>query len=280
MTQGGHMNRNIKRIISLVFSFCFVIVTLQFLPFSAAEVNAWDTMFRSKHVQLSVEDLDQVSERRGWAILKMVSFGFGSGCEVLEDSDQIYRVNFCPDRLVKRADIGGVLRSVRIHTTEEIYGRIYDDPVDQDTTGDVSDQSSEFKDISKLTDAQQRSINWLANAKVTQGCNKKGDKFCPDNILTRGAAAELIFKLTTGTKGYQDYSPNFKDIGKLSKERIRAINWMKDAGVSEGCTKDGTKYCPNKPVTWGALAQFTYYLTGRWQQPYWNKNCEGCKNQD
>jgi hypothetical protein len=280
MTQGGYMNRNIKKIISLIFSFCFVIVSLQFLSFSYSKVNAYVTMFKPEHVQVYVEDIAQVSEFRQLAIHQMVAFGFGSGCEILEDSDQVYRVNFCPDRLVKRADIGGVLRSVRAYTTSLISDRVYDDPVDQDTTGGVSDQGTKFKDISKLTEIQQRSINWLTNAKVTKGCNKNGDKFCPDNILTRGAAAELMFKLTTGTKGYQDYSPNFKDIGKLSRARIRAINWMKDAGISEGCNKDGTKYCPSKPVTWGAMSEFTSALKSAWQSPYWNKNCEGCKNQD
>jgi hypothetical protein len=179
------------------------------------------------------------------------------GCELLENSATLYRIKYCPDKLVNRASVAQVLRVLRTKATENVKDGVHDDPYKKDIKAYASDSGSKFKDISKLSDDQQKSINWLANTKVTSGCNKAGNKFCPNNVVTRGAFAELVFKLITNTKYYEDYSPNFTYIKKMSKERIRAINLFKDFHISVGCNAKGTKFCPNKPLTWGALAQMS-----------------------
>jgi hypothetical protein len=199
------------------------------------------------------------------------------GCEVLENSATVYRIKYCPTNSVNRVSVAQVLRILRTKATEQVKNKRYDDPVKKDTKAYVSDTGSNFKDISKLSEAQQKSINWLANTKATSGCNQAGNKFCPDSVVTRGAFAELVFKLASGTEGYQDYTPNFTDIKKLSKQRIRAINFLKDSGIAFGCNSKGTKFCPNKPLTWGSLAQMSGQVQLEWESAWHNKDCDVCR---
>jgi hypothetical protein len=108
-----------------------------------------------------------------------------------------------------------------------------------------------------LSEYRQKAINWLANIGVTLGCNKAKTQFCPDKPLTRGSLAELMFKWDSGsgTKYFQDYTPNFKDIKNQPKSRIQAINWMMYSYYSKGCNKSGTKYCPNNIVNRGSISE-------------------------
>jgi hypothetical protein len=270
MTQGGHMNRNIKKIISLIFSFCFVIVSLQFVNASFNHADAYyppdETQLTRFYDHLSnfvrINDIDDLSnDRRKYDISTIVATGIWDGCKILENSDTLFSVNFCPDKIVTRGQLATALKNLYDEYIATQYDGQYlgtydiGDPDASKLPAPISDQGNAFKDISKLSVDQQKSINWLVNGKFTKGCNKKGDKFCPDSVVTRGALAEFFFRLVGRTNGYLDYTPNFKDIVNLGKERIRAINWMKNTGISVGCNKDGTKYCPNKPVNWGSMAQ-------------------------
>jgi hypothetical protein len=118
-----------------------------------------------------------------------------------------------------------------------------------------------------LSEQRQIAIIWLAQRGVTLGCNAAGTKFCPDNVLNRGALAEFIMRFETNKNDkdpfYIDYSMKyFSDIKKINKNRVAAINWMKIYGFSEGCNAKATKYCPNRTVNRGSMAEFLERLLG------------------
>jgi hypothetical protein len=50
----------------------------------------------------------------------------------------------------------------------------------------------------------------------------------------------------------------FTDISHLSEYRQKAINWLANTGVTLGCNKVKTQFCPDKPLTRGALAELMF----------------------
>jgi hypothetical protein len=127
------------------------------------------------------------------------------------------------------------------------------------------ENSNSFVDTGSLSTQRLQAISWLAKNEVTSGCNPAGPKYCPSKTVNRGSMAEFLFRMSGSAATYKDYSPNFKDIKHLASERIRAINWMKDSGISKGSGNANT-YRPVDPVTRGAMAQFLHryynFLTG------------------
>ena len=87
-------------------------------------------------------------------------------------------------------------------------------------------------------------IEALAVAGITRGCSAHGTRFCPDDLLTRGEMAAFLSRalelpVPTGTDRFIDDDGIFEaDI-----EAIAA------AGITRGCDKDGTRFCPDDPVT-------------------------------
>jgi hypothetical protein len=99
------------------------------------------------------------------------------------------------------------------------------------------------------------SIAWIRDNAITVGCNTNGTKYCPSSAVNRGSMAEFLFRMSGASATYRDYSPNFKDISNLPAERIRAINWMKDTGITLGSGSPQT-YKPNDAVNRGSMAEF------------------------
>ena len=95
-------------------------------------------------------------------------------------------------------------------------------------------------------------IGRLATAGITLGCNPTGDRFCPDDLVTRETMAAFLVRglgLQANTHpGFIDVAPDsifIEDIGRLAT-----------AGVTLGCTVSGDAYCPTEPVTREAMAAF------------------------
>ncbi len=97
----------------------------------------------------------------------------------------------------------------------------------------------------------QADIEWLFAANITFGCNPpKNDRFCPNNSVTRGQMAAFLTRAlnlsAAPSAGFIDTTGHIfaADIDKLAA-----------AGITRGCG-DGTRFCPDSPVTREQMAAF------------------------
>lgn len=114
-------------------------------------------------------------------------------------------------------------------------------PTSQDFFDD--DTGSTFED----------SINRLAAARITRGCNPPAnDRFCPGDAITRG---EMAAMLARGFHYPTDHTDRFvDDNGNIFETAIQTIAAQ---GVTLGCNPPtNNRYCPNDTVTRDAMASF------------------------
>jgi hypothetical protein len=133
-----------------------------------------------------------------------------------------------------------------------------------------------LSDIGKLKSANPARYNailWLAETKVTVGCG--GTKFCPNSSVNRGSMAQFMQKFAnetnapSQTSAFPDVNPQdtqlkydsakkTEKVTKTSAERIGAINWLAEKGITTGSGKSAGKntFRPQDPVTRGSMAQF------------------------
>ncbi|MCP4305012.1 MAG: hypothetical protein GY788_09095 [bacterium] len=103
------------------------------------------------------------------------------------------------------------------------------------------------------------SIDWLAGAGVTKGCNPPvNDRFCPDEVVTRGQMAAFLVR-AFGLSG--SYAPGFIDdddsVFEADIEKLAA------AGVTKGCNPPvNDRFCPGDPVSRGQMAAFLHRAFG------------------
>jgi hypothetical protein len=142
--------------------------------------------------------------------------------------------------------------------------------------------TTKFQDISKLKTSNRSryyAILWLADLGITSGCVADSSKFCPQNSVTRGAMGEFMQKFA-GVENEPDTSSDFPDVSTkalsikydgtkkarkvsaASPARIGAINWLAEAGITQGsgAYKGQTTFRPQDAVNRGAMAQFMHRL--------------------
>ncbi|MGF1666049.1 MAG: S-layer homology domain-containing protein [Acidimicrobiia bacterium] len=124
---------------------------------------------------------------------------------------------FCPDDQVTRGQMAAFL--VRAL-----------DLTDSDPDIDFSDDDDSVF---------QADIERLATAGITTGCG--GDRFCPDDPVTRGQMAAFLVRAL-------DFTDDNGSVFEADIERLAA------AGVTSGCGP--TTFCPNDNVTRGQMAAF------------------------
>jgi hypothetical protein len=97
-------------------------------------------------------------------------------------------------------------------------------------------------------------IRWLSATGITKGCNPPANtRFCPDQLVTRGQMAAFLRRAlphlrTSGSVEFTD------DNGHVFEEDIE---WLAAAGITRGCNPPANdRFCPNAPVTRGAMAAF------------------------
>ena len=93
-------------------------------------------------------------------------------------------------------------------------------------------------------------IAQLADSGVTRGCG--GDRFCPDDDVTRGQMAAFLTRaldLPDGNRSFADTR------GHLFASPVAALA---RAGITTGCNPGGgnTRFCPDDAVTRGQMAAF------------------------
>jgi hypothetical protein len=96
-------------------------------------------------------------------------------------------------------------------------------------------------------------IGALRESKITLGCDRTGDRFCPTGSVTRAQMASFL------TRGLQlpvptDAAP-FVDV-PAGAPHAEAIAALAAAGVTGGCSADGPRFCPDAPVTRAQMATF------------------------
>jgi len=99
----------------------------------------------------------------------------------------------------------------------------------------------------------ESAIEAIAAAGITKGCNPPtNDKYCPDDPVTRGAMAAFLNRALNLDPTGIDYFND--DTGSVFEGDI---NRLAAAGITKGCNPPtNDEYCPNAPVTRGAMAAF------------------------
>ena len=121
--------------------------------------------------------------------------------------------------------------------------------IDAGPTPDFTDWSGVF----------QTEISWLGASGVTKGCNPPiNDRFCPDDLVTRGQMAAFLSRAldlpaATGDQFRDDDGSLFEfDIEKLAV-----------AGITRGCNPPvNDQFCPTSPVTREQMAAFLHRALG------------------
>ena len=134
---------------------------------------------------------------------------------------------YCPDDFVTRGQMAAFLVRA-LGYTDNGGGNLFGD-----------DNGSIFED----------DIDKLATAGVTQGCGP--GLYCPDAFVTRGQMAAFLSRALNLPDGAVNTFVD--DDGSIFEADIAKIA---EAGITKGCTADGSKFCPNDQVTRGQMAAF------------------------
>lgn len=157
-------------------------------------------------------------------IEELARLGFTKGCNPPAND------RYCPERPLARGEMAALLR------------RALDLPSGPEDRF-VDDDGSEFED----------DIEALAQAGITQGCNPPaGDRFCPEEPVTRGHMAALL------VRGF-GLEPGLQDLFIDDDESIFEgdIDRLASAGVTMGCNPpSNSRYCPQEPVLRAQMASF------------------------
>jgi hypothetical protein len=141
---------------------------------------------------------------RYYAILWLADTGITAGC-----NDR--GTQFCPNKTVNRGAMAQFLQKLAGFTDSQIAAK-YSTASTKFTdlnyllphasSSSLSSSSTHnSKSASSSTPSSQPnlaryySILWLADIGITLGCNSGGTKFCPNDIVTRGAMAQFMHKL-------------------------------------------------------------------------------------
>lgn len=152
----------------------------------------------------------------------------------------------------------------------------------------INTSNIKFNDISKLGKDRKASIKWLVRTNIAVGkkcSNGSGKCFMPNDLLERGAMADLLYVFIGSpalhsTKGYFTGDNWFKKLNKNDPKRAKRVVALAEANVTTGCAfttwrgvsskskndanHKGLKdaFCPYDVVTRGQMASFLYNLAG------------------
>ncbi len=155
------------------------------------------------------------------AIVQLWDAGITNGC-----TDEL----FCPERPLSRAQMATFLARV-----------LGLEPIDQPTFVDVAEDS-----------VHAPSINAVAAAGITVGCDTAGSLFCPEEVVSRAQMASFLaraLELEPVAEG------PFQDLTEAAGHQ-RNINALWEAGITRGCSALGSSYCPTDPMTRAQTATF------------------------
>lgn len=139
-------------------------------------------------------------------------------------------LNYCPDDVVTRGAMATFLLRV-----------LNLDPVDGNRFSDVT-----------AGHRHRGAINAIAGLGLTNGCGS-GDRYCPNDAMTRETMAIFLARALDLRPG----APNGKRFSDVPADHPHSgeIYAIADRGITVGCG-DGTRFCPDDPVTRGSMATF------------------------
>ncbi|HZD23379.1 MAG TPA: S-layer homology domain-containing protein, partial [Acidimicrobiia bacterium] len=100
------------------------------------------------------------------------------------------------------------------------------------------------------TDFFYDDVGALATAGITKGCTPS--QFCPNVLVTRGQMAAFLVRAL----GLEDNThPGFVDVPR-DYHFYEEIGRLATAGITNGCTPSGDRFCPFGAVSRGQMAAF------------------------
>ncbi len=98
----------------------------------------------------------------------------------------------------------------------------------------------------------ERNIDALRAAQITNGCNPPANTwFCPNSSITRAQMATFLVRALDLPATSADYFTD--DEGSIHET---AINALRRANITSGCSPAGDRFCPDDPVTRDQMAAF------------------------
>ena len=100
-----------------------------------------------------------------------------------------------------------------------------------------------------------KAVDWLAHEGITTGVG--GNRFAPDDVVTRGQMATFLWRL----EGKPGGSPaaGFSDVN-AGAYYADAVDWLLYRGITTGV--GGNRFAPNDPVSRAQMATFLWRLAG------------------
>ena len=172
------------------------------------------------------QDIEGSPHEHGIRALRQA--GIADGCDT-------YSLEYCPDDEVTRATMAAYL----VRALEDLS------PLS-------APYEPEFTDV-RDTHRHAPSIYALREAEITLGCGD-GTRFCPRESLTRGAMATFLTRALKLDPLDSLDGRRFEDVPDDHAHR-GSIYAIAAQGVTIGCG-DGTRFCPDDPLTRGAIATF------------------------
>ena len=104
------------------------------------------------------------------------------------------------------------------------------------------------------TNPHRNSIRAIAAAGITFGCDPQSTRYCPERFVTRAQMASFL------TRALKLPTPTDPSIGMFHDTRTNphrnSIRAIAAAGITLGCDRTGSKYCPERFVTRAQMASF------------------------
>ena len=142
---------------------------------------------------------------------------------------------FCPDEPLTRADLA--VWMVRVVDGEDPSGI----------------PGTRFLDIVGTGHPHWMFIERLAELGITKGCTTDGQRFCPDDSVTRAQMASFLVRAFNLSAAEQP--AGFTDV-VAGAAHTSNIDALAASGVTRGCSTEPLRYCPQDPVTRAQMASF------------------------
>jgi hypothetical protein len=104
----------------------------------------------------------------------------------------------------------------------------------------------------------EEDIEWMVAEGLTSGCNALGDRFCPNQPVTRAQLAAFLHRALADVIVPGGETISFADT--VDSAFKADIEWLAATGITKGCSTD--MFCPETPVTRGQLAAFLVRAMG------------------
>lgn len=103
--------------------------------------------------------------------------------------------------------------------------------------------------------AHATAIQWLVDSRITAGCSADGKRYCPAAPVTRAQMATILTRALTLPAG----TATFADV-RRTDTHAAGIAALARIGITTGC--DGTRFCPDQPITRSQMATFLHRALG------------------